>query len=170
MDQKKALQMKNEIKVVANFRILKIWKVYLMVFLIVSAFYVQYLGYAETPIYLLILLFLCPSIISYILKDLHRRFPHKILAFSIEEMPFILNTLKRRYQYERLSYLSDSITYLFILILICLWQFNLSNQVNAPFLLVSLPKAIIIGSLLIRYIGSFLYRVKLSHGLSEKKI
>lgn len=169
-DTNKATAMKKEIRSLSNYRSLQICKLFISVSLVIASFYVGLLDYAASPVYILLFYLVLPPLLSFILKDYNEKHNHPFLQSLIKDQPFLLNTLKKKYHYNKLNYTVNTISFFFVLFLLCLWQYNLSTMETVNKIASALPKIIITGGVLIRIIGSILYQLKLPYDLSHNKI
>lgn len=164
----KAVDMKNEIRSIANLQALIISKRYISVALIAAAFYLSAMGEAVSSLYILLFLNLLPPILSYSFKNTTWR--NKWLQALIKEEPFRLNNLKIKYKYSRINYISNSIAYLFTMLLIFLWQINYSNNEVSNYILSRLPLLILATSITLRFLAVVLYRIKLPYDLLHNRV
>jgi hypothetical protein len=172
MDNKnnKALVMKNEIRAIAGYKALLISKFFICLCLALSAYYVGYIGYASSPVYILLVYFVLPSILSYAFKDYSGKLDHKFLKEITNNPPFLLNSLKRKYHYTRVNYVTNNISFFFILFLICLWLSSMYKIDNISVFTLSIPKFMLIVGILLRILGNIFYLLKLPYDLTHNKV
>ncbi|MBH1942455.1 hypothetical protein I5677_16255 [Mobilitalea sibirica] len=120
MNELKKVKMKQERKVVSGYRSLMMSKHYISLCLIVSFFLVSYYGYAPSPIYILLIFYLLPPIIENSLKEYIGKRKDNFISKLIAESPFYLTTLQKKYRFNKLNYVSNSMVYIIIL----LWFYN----------------------------------------------
>jgi hypothetical protein len=171
MNQKdKAAAMKKEIRAVSNYKAMRISKYYISICLFLSAYVVGYFDYAASPVYILLVYLTLPSILAFAFQDYAKRYHNKFIAYATKEEPFLLNSLKQKYHYTRTGYTSNSISFVFILILLCTWLYNLSTIVNVNLIVFFLPVIIIAGGVLIRLFGSIIYQIKIPYDISHIRL
>jgi len=166
----KAYAMKNEIRAISGYRALIISKFFLSVSLILSTLYIGFFGYQISPFYIFLVLNLLPPILSYALKDYVKRYQFKLLKQIAEDTPFHLSTLKKKYHYSRLGYVTNSISFLFSLVFLFLWQYNCSTTPNTISTILYQPTFFILTSILIRFTGIIFYRIKLPIDLVNNRV
>ena len=167
----KAATMKKEINAVAGYRALMISKYFITLLLGIASFYLGIIRYAMSPFYILLMLNILPPILNYALKDYAKKnIVNRLLAGFVEDIPFQLNMLKRKYKYSRLNYFSNSISYLFALLLLCLWQYNYNITENINELIIKLPLTILATGVSLRFLGIVVYRLKFPYDLSHNKL
>jgi len=166
----KATVMRKEIKIISNYRALLISKFFICICLIIASYIVGYFGYATSPVYILLIFMVLPPIFSFAFKDYSKKFNYNFLKNITEDAPFLLINMKRKYNYSRVGYVSNSITFIFTLLLLCLWKYNLNSIDHTNPLIIYLPNIIIAGGLLIRIIVIIIYQVKLPYDLSHNRL
>ncbi|MBP1754271.1 MAG: hypothetical protein H6Q59_669 [Firmicutes bacterium] len=169
MNEKAAI-MKNEIRVVANHRALMISKWILSFALLFVALYLGILRFPISPLYILLFLIFLPPILSSAAKDYSKKSQNKVLLAIVQDDPFLLNTIKTKYKYTKLRYITNSASYLVSLFMISLWQYNYSHQYYLADYLKSIPITLLASSLMIRLLVILLYRLKLPYDLSNNKV
>ena len=165
-----AIIMKKEIRAVSNYRALIISKCYLTSVLGIASLYLGFLRYAMSPLYILLLLNILPPILVIAFHDYGKKYKVKVLLSITKDTPFQLSSLKKKYKYSKLSYVTNSVSYLFALILISLWQFNYNTSVNINTGLIKLPVIILITGVSLRFLGSLFYKIKIRYDLSHNKV
>ena len=164
-----SLIMKREIRVIANHRALMLSRYFLSILLGIVSLYLGFLRYPVSPLYILLFLNILPSIIKYAIHDYsNKNRNHFITAISAEK-PFKLENLKAKYKYSKLVYISNSISYLLAIFLLCLWQINYSNT-EIDSIISILPLSILAAGLMSRFLGLFFYRIKLPYDLLHNRI
>lgn len=166
----KALIMKTEIRSISGYRSLIISRISLSICLTASAFYVGILGYPSSPVYILLMLNLLPSILSYIFKDCAKKYKKPFFQYIIEDPVFNLRILKKKYHYSRLGYITNSLSFIIALILLIFWQYYCNTLQTLNLFIIYQPTLIIITNVLIRFFCIFLYRIKLPFDLSHNRI
>lgn len=162
--------MKNEIRMIAGYRALIISKYYFLLLLGMLGLFLAQKNLAASPLYVLLILSTLPPIISYALNDYAKKITHRLLIAATKDPQFKLKQLKSKYRYTRIKYVSNSVTYVFALLLICLWQVNYSNTMQAYPFLIYIPLVILISGLLVRLLGVVFYRFKLPYDLRHNKL
>ena len=152
--------LKRELWIVAKYRALIITRYLLLLFLISGTFIVSYFDYALSPLYILLLF----SILKYYSPKINWLSPY------VKEPEFQLTTVKKKYDYKRIHYLSHFITFHFVLVLLFLWQFNYITLPDMNRWLVLLPGFILLTGVIIRFVGSLYYYFKLDHALSNNSL
>lgn len=165
-----ASAMKKEIRLIAGYRALIISKYYLSILLGITTLYLAQKRYTVSSLYVLLFLDVLPQIVSFALKDYAKKLDHKILKTLTEDHEFKLKQLKSKYKYTKVNYLSNSVSYLLALLLICLWQINYSQWMQNHPVLVYLPLFVLSSSLLIRFIGIIFYQFKFPYDLRHNKL
>lgn len=108
-------QMDREIKVISSFRSLVLSRILLNIALIVSSVVLTFYGYRNpSPLYLLFILNVAPSIVAILLRS----------RFSGQKPAVQFPALTKKYRYSLLAHMSTSITFYFIYLLILLWHFS----------------------------------------------
>lgn len=169
MNEKAAL-MKREIRAVANYRALMISKWFLSFALLFAALYLGIRRFPVSPLYILLFLIILPPIIAFGLKDYGKKTNNKILLDIIMDNPFLLETLKAKYKYTKLHYISNSVSYLISFFLIGLWQYVYSQQYYLSAYLRSLPIMLIVTGIIIRLLGIWFYQLKIRYDISHNKV
>lgn len=166
----KAITMKKEISVVANHRALVISKGFLTYVLLITALYLGLRRLTASPLYILLFLILLPNILSFAAKDYGEKSQSKLLQNIINEQPFLLGTLKKKYKYTKLHYTSNSISYLISIILIGLWQYSFNTQYYLPDYIKYIPAITIASGLAVRLVGIVFYQLKFRYDLINNRI
>jgi len=166
----RATVMRKEIRIISNYRAVLISKFFIIICLAISSFFVGYYGYAASPIYILLLFLILPPILSFAFRDYSARFDNSFFKYIAKDTPFVLSSLKRKYSYTRVSYMSNSILFFFTLLLIFFWQYSLTSIGNINPIVLYQPNMIISGGILIRFIAIVYYQIKLPFDLSHNKI
>lgn len=166
----KSLLMKNEIRIIARYRALMISRYYFIVSLSLITIYLSILKLAPISFYILITLAVLPSILEYIILDHLKNHKTQYLNNIASEQPFCLSTLKKKYHYTRISYFTNSITYLFVLFFICLWQINYSLYAEYGPIASKLPYITLISGLTLRFLAVIIYKGKLPYDLSSNRL
>ena len=167
--KQEAVLMKSEIRTIANYKALQISKNYINGALIIAAFFFGYFQ-SMSPFYILIIINLIPIALSVGIPDLAKKSNLRLCGSIICDKPFRLNILKKKYKYSRLHYISASITYLFAIILLGLWQYRNSIDYYGRVYLQNIPCAILLTGLTLRLFCIFFYRRKLPYDLLHNKI
>ncbi len=165
-----AMSMKIEIRAISNYRAIILSKYYLSLVLSLTSLYLGFLKYAMSPLYIVIILNALPPILMFALKDYAQRYKNKLLTSITNEPRFRLNSLKRKYKYSRLSYISNSISYLVTIVFIGIWQFSNSNFVNIVPLLINVPVIILVTGLVVRVLVKIIYQLKLPYDLMHNRL
>ncbi len=166
----RATLMKYEIHAIANYKALMISKYYIAVLLGLVSLYLGYKRYNLSSLYILFILAVFPYAISAGLRDYSARGGSRFLTRITSEKHFLLNNLKRKYKYTTINYISNSIAYPIILILIGLWQFRNGSAYGMNDWLRNAPAFILTTGLLLRLAGVIFYRLKLPHDLTHNRI
>ncbi len=166
----KALAMKKEIKSISGYRALILSKVYICILLTISTLYLGIHRISNSPLYILLILLILPSIISYVLQDYTLKKQNHFIINLIQEPPVLLNSLRKKYRYSRVSYLSNQIAYLITVLLICLWQISNMKDMYLSDLLCKLPLLILTTALTLRFLLAILYSFKIPHDVMLNKI
>ncbi|MDF2906467.1 MAG: hypothetical protein K0R34_1788 [Herbinix sp.] len=169
MNEKAAI-MNKEIQAVASYRALLISKWFLSSFLLTVALYLGMLRFPISPLYILLFLNALPPIFTFAAKDYGKKSQNRILHDIITDVPFLLGTIKIKYKYSKLHYLSNSAAYLISLFLIGLWQYNYSQQYYLPIFLKTIPVSLLAISIVIRLIGIIYYRWKLPYDIAHNRL
>lgn len=181
MNEKAAI-MNKEIRAVAYHRALIISKWFLSSTLLIMALYLGIRRFPVSPLYILLFLNILPPIFSFAANDYGKKKQYKmngqanslvmnkILQDIIKDDPFLLGTLKRKYKYTKLRYVSNSASYLISLILIGLWQYNYNQQYYLPDYLQMIPILLLGSSIMIRLLGIVFYQLKLRYDLTHNKV
>ncbi|MHB8132416.1 MAG: hypothetical protein ACYDEX_25975 [Mobilitalea sp.] len=165
-----AIIMKKEIRAVSNYRALIISKYYLTSVLGITSLYLGFLRYAMSPLYILLLLNILPPILVLAFLDYGEKYNVKVLLSITKDSPFQLRNLKTKYNYSKLRYVTNSVSFLFALILIGLWQFNYNTSVNINTGLLKLPIIILTTCISIRFLGAIFYQIKIHYDLSHNRV
>jgi hypothetical protein len=166
----KAVIMKKEIRAVAYYQALIISKRLLSILLLLMSLYLGLLRFPMSPLYVLLFLNALPFVISYASKEYSKKNQNRILLELVKDDPFLLSTLKKKYKYTKLRYMSNSVSYLFSLFLIGLWQYSYRIHYYIPDNLQNIPVLFLSSSLLVRLIGIIFYQWKLPYDLSHNKL
>lgn len=166
----KAAIMKKEIRAVANHRALIISKLFLSSTLLIAALYLGFRRFPVSPLYILLFLNALPPVFSFAATDYGKKSQNKILQDIIKDDPFLLGTLKKKYKYTKLRYVTNSASYLISLILIGLWQYNYNQQYYLPDYLQLLPILLLASGIMIRLLGILFYQLKLRYDLSHNNV
>ena len=165
-----ASQMKKEIHIIANYRALIISKHFISLLLLAATLYLGIFRYPISPFYILLFLNILPYILNYAFRDYAGRYHSKLLISITQDIPFRLVHLKEKYKYTRLSYISNSFSYLLALLLLCLWQINYNTTADMVPTIAILPVSILITGLALRLLGVFLYFIKVPYDLSNNRL
>lgn len=165
----KSMLMKNEINIIAKHRALLLSKHYFTLVLSLISFYLGTMRLAVSSLYILIVLNALPPILHYAVKDYASKNTHKSLGIT-QETPFLLNSLKSKYKFSKLSYAANSIVYLIMVILICLWQINYSYTDHLNVFLRKIPFLTLITGLTLRFLFVVIYRIKLPYDLMHNRV
>ena len=168
--KEKAAIMKKEIRAVAYYRALIISKWFLTSVLLIMALYLGLRRFPISPLYILLFLNVLPPILSFAVIDYSKKAQYKLLQNMVRENDFLLGTLKKKYNYSKLRYISNSASYLISLILISLWQYNYSQSYYLPEHLRLIPILSLSVSILIRILGSGFYQLKFRYDVSHNKV
>lgn len=166
----KAAVMKKEIRAIASYRALMISKWFISSALLITALYLGIRRFPISPLYILLFLNALPVIISYTVNDYSRKSKNKIIQNMQKDDFFLLASLKKKYKYTKLRYISNSLSYLVALVLISLWQYNYNAFYYIPANFKYLPVRILATGLAIRLLGIVFYRLKLHYDLSYNKV
>lgn len=166
----KALIMKAEIRSISNYRALIISRISLSICLTASAFYVGILGYPASPLYILLMLNLLPSILSYIFKDCAMKYRNRLFKFITEDPAFYLRILKKKYHYSHLNHVTNSLSFLIALVLLIYWQYYCSTLQTINLFIIYQPALIVIINVLLRFFCIIFYRFKLPYDLSHNHL
>lgn len=166
----KAIMMKKEIRLLSQYRSLMISRHFLTLILSVIAIGFSFFHYNMAPLYTVILLNAFPPVLTYAIRDNIKNARNPLLIAVAKDETFLLEHLRKRYRYSRLSYLSNSITFLIAILFMALWQYNFSTKAPVPHYLERLPVIILSAGLLLRIIGIPFYRIKLHYDLTHNKL
>jgi len=166
----KAVAMKKEIRMIANYRALILCKLILSLFLGATSLYLGLIGYAMSPFYILLILNLLPPILTNALKGNQNNIKIKQFAYIILETPFQLNSLKGKYKYSRTKYIANMVSYLIAIFLILCWQYNYLTSENSQNFLFYFPLIALCLGLLSRLLLVVVYRLKLPYDLSHNRV
>jgi hypothetical protein len=164
------LQLNKAVRAIADYRSLMISKYITSAALLISFLYLGYLRYAVSPLYILIFLYALPPILTFAFTDYGKRYHFKLLNSFTQDNPNLLTTLRNKYHYTRLNYIANSISYLFMMILLLLWQYSNNRTTFIKSELINIPTIILTGSILLRIIGSAYYRIKLPYDLIHNRV
>ena len=168
MDQTASI-MKREIRMIANHRALMVSRYFFSILLGIASLYLGFKRYPVSPLYILLFLNILPSILKYAIQDYSQKYRNRlVIAISTEE-PFKLENLRTKYKYSKQVYISNSISYLIAIFLICLWQINYNNT-GIDSAISILPISILSLGLMLRFLSVLLYRIKLPYDLSHNRI
>ena len=172
----KSIQRKNRLKTmqkeilrISAYRALIISRFYMSICLTISLFLLVFSGYSEAAFYILLTVNLMPVILSYIVKDFAARTQKTILTALVSESPFLLDTLKKKYNYTKLRNFTNSVSYIAALPLLLLWQYSYPAD-GMPAYLLLLPTRILMSSVLLRILGIPFIYWKLHIDLSHNRI
>ncbi len=166
----KALTIKKEIRSIASHRALIISKYFLSFALLISGLYLGLIRLSATPFYILLFLYVIPIVISLSAEDHSRKTQHRLFQNIIRDKSFVLESLKTKYKYTKLRFVSNSLSYLTAIALIGLWQYNYKMQYYIPNHVKNIPVLILAVSLVIRFVGIIFYEQKLRYDLSHNKV
>ncbi len=166
----KASVMKKEIRAIASYQALMISRWFLSSALLITTLYLGILRFPVTPLYILLFLNTLPAIISYAVIDYSRKSQNILLQNIRKDDSFLLGTIKKKYNYTKLRYTSNSVSYLVAIVFIGLWQYNYSSYYYIPRYLKSLPFFILAVSLMVRLTGILFYQLKLHYDLSHNRV
>jgi hypothetical protein len=164
----KAAAMKIEIRTIAGYRALIVSKFFMSLLLFLASLYLGYLRYALSPFYILLMLNILPPVLKSAFKEYALK--NKLISRLTADEPFQLNILKTKYKYTKLSYSANTMSYLFALLLLCLWQYNYSTSSYIDVLVSRFPLFILISGVLLRFLGIVYYRLKFPFDLSHNKL
>ncbi len=159
-----------EIHAIASYRALLISKRFLSAFLLIMALYLGIRRFPVSPLYILLFLNALPIIFTFAVNDYYKKGQYKLLKNLVEEKPFLLGTLKSKYKYTKLGYVSNSISYLIAIVLIGLWQYNYNTQYYVSVYLKNIPFLILSSGLTVRLVGIVFYHFKLRYDLFHNKV
>ena len=167
--QNRLKAMQKEILKISTYRALIISRFYMSICLAISFFLLVFSGYSEAAFYILLIVNLMPAILSYIIKDFAARTQKTFLTALIRESPFLLDTLKKKYNYTKLRNFTNSVSYITALLLLLLWQYSYPAG-GLPAYLLFLPTGILMSSALLRILGIPFIYWKLHFDLSYNRI
>ncbi|MDF2541239.1 MAG: hypothetical protein K0S47_957 [Herbinix sp.] len=162
--------MKQELRKIANYIAVIQTGRFETISLGLSIIYVLTMKFAFAPIYILLTLHVLPLILSFWVKDYAKKYQYVYLERIVTEDKFLLNQLKEKYHYNKLNYLSRSITLGFTVFLLFLWQYRFHNLEHPNHYFENLPSGIIIGVVLIRIVAPFINYIRLHKALSMNKV
>jgi hypothetical protein len=162
--------MNKEIHAIASHRALLISKRFLSFCLLITALYLGIRRFPVSPLYILLFLNALPIIFTFAAKDYNKKGQNNFLQNLVREDSFILGTLKSKYNYTKLNYVTNSISYLTAIALIGLWQYNYNMQYYISSNLKSIPVLILASGLTVRLVGIVFYQLKLRYDLSHNNI
>ena len=162
--------MKREIRLISSYRSLMIGKYFLNLSLAFSIYQVVIHRLAISPLYILFLLNVLPPIITFCIIDYNHKHDNIKFKDFTYDRPFLLTTLKKKYNYHINLYLSNSISYLFSLVLLVLWHINYFYISKPNYWIVYLPIFIITSSLFLRIGVYWFYRLKLPQDIIQNKL
>ena len=165
----KAFQMNQEIRAIAAYRALVISKYYIAILLAMLSLYLGYLKINMSSLYIIIVLLAFPPLITSGMRDYSKKTSNVIMKL-IQEEPFHLGELRKKYHYSRLDYLANSVVYLVTLLLIMMWQFRNHIDPTLPDYLRNMPFIILALGLFFRLICLLFYRIKLPYDLTHNKL
>ena len=169
MNEKADIMIK-DIRAVAYYRALIISKGFLSSVLLIIGLYLGLRRFPVSPLYILLFLNALPPILSYAAIDYSKKSQNKILQTMVKDNDFLLGTLKKKYNYSKLRYISNSASYLISLILIALWQFNYSQSHYLPEHLRLIPIQLLFVTILMRIMGNVFYSLKFRYDLAHNKV
>lgn len=167
---KTAFIMKREVRSIASYRALIFGKYFLTILLGALSLYLGLKRYPMSPLYILIILSILPPILVYALKDYSKKSSIPILTAIVHEPEYKLTHLRDKYHYSRISYIANSISYLFALLLICLWQYNYNQTMQSHPILLLLPVIILVTGVISRFFIYIFYYFKLPYDLTHNKL
>lgn len=171
VDEKKRLKMmRKEIRQIANFRALNISKYYMSICLAITFLLLSFAGFTESALYILLILNIMPAVLSYIIKDAATQGNRKFPKSMVEEQPFILRNLKRKYHYTKLNYITNQVSYTITMILLLLWQYNYTTKGGIQSNFTYVPTGILLSSFAIRIFCILIYFWKLPNDLFHNRI
>lgn len=162
------MDINKEIRSLSNYRALLLSKYYISVLLLIVSIYLVIKKYPASSFYILIILYTFPAILNFALSDYAKKYKSKLLLRITKDIPFILQSLKNKYKYTQLNYISNSITYLLCMLLLFLWQISYSKSSEG--LLSLVPYIIIVSGIAVRIIFLIIYHFKLTHHVKHNRI
>ncbi len=166
----KAMIMKKEIRQLSQYRSLIISRHFLTLILSITTIAFVTGNYNMAPLYTVILLNIFPPVLEYAISDNIKNAKLPFLIALAKEETFLLSHLKKKYQYSRVKYLSNSVTFLIAMLFLALWQYNFSTKALVPPYLQKLPVIILSSGLFLRIIGFPFYQVKLHYDLTHNRL
>jgi hypothetical protein len=166
----KAIIMKKELRAVANYRALIISKNFLSFVLLIIALYLGIRRFPMSPLYILLFLNFLPAIFRFAANDYGMKSDNQYIKDLIKDETFLLSSLKAKYRYSRLNYVTNSVSYLISLILIALWQYNYNNQYYLSDFLKQIPVTVLAAGLVIRLFGVLFYNRKLPYDVEHNRV
>lgn len=167
---KKSSIMKKEIRLISQYHSLIISKYVITFCLFICSYFIGYWDYAMSPVYIVLLLNVFPPLLVYIFSQNIHKNSNKFYHELIIDTPFILSSLKKKYHYSREQYIANSISFLFSLLLLILWQYNYLTWTEIDLRVLYLPSLIVIIGILVRFIGIIFYQIKLPHDLFHNNV
>lgn len=169
MNEKSSL-MKNEIRLIARYRGMMISKYYFILILSLITIYLSMLRLAPSSLYILFTSVVMVPILKFMLIDLSHKHHNRFLTEIKQESPFLLSSLKQKYNYSKTNSFVNSITYIITCLLICLWQISnsLSDELNTY--LCRLPFTVLITGVMLRFLSVAIYRAKLPYDIIHNKL
>jgi hypothetical protein len=164
---KQANHVDTEIRSIANYQALIISKYYISSILILITLYLGFFRYNVISLYILIILTLFPHAFAVAIRDYADKTGARFLAGITADSSFQLASLKSKYNYTKLKYVSNSISYLITMLLIGLWQYSYNKELSLREEVRYLPLLVMSSGLLLRLLGVFYYRIRLSYSLSH---
>ncbi|HHV09799.1 MAG TPA: hypothetical protein GXX75_05930 [Clostridiales bacterium] len=162
--------MKKEIRAIASYRALIISKAFISILLGIVTLYLAYFRYPASPLYILLLLNALPPILKFAFQDYAKRYPNKLLLGITQDTDFTLNYLKGKYKYSKPGSVSNSVSYIIALFLMCLWQLQYSRSGNTGPYMTLVPVTIMAAGLGLRFLSALLYNFKLHYDISHNKM
>jgi flagellar biosynthesis protein FliQ len=166
----KAIIMKQEIRAISNYRSLIFSKYYLSLFLGITTIYLGYLRYALSPLYILILLYIIPIILTTMFKDNADKSNNRYIRQLFDEPVFILDNLKHKYRYSKTVCIVNSISYFIANLFIGLWQYDYATTNINNTILSFTPIIILTTGLLLRAICYLVYYIKIPFDLHHNRV
>lgn len=167
---KTAIAMKKEIRSVSNYRALLISKYYLNTVLLIITLYLGMINYAVSSFYVLLMLNLLPPILSAGFKDFNTKYDISLMKRIVLDSPFLLNSMKKKYRYTHLRYITNSISYIIAFLLLAIWQYSYNRTDNLLPRLAFVPLFVALSTLILRITGSIFYRLKLRYDILHNKV
>lgn len=168
-EEKKLKIMRKEIRQIAKYHALIISRYYMTVCLAISFLLLAFVGFTESALYILLILNLMPSILSYILHDASTKRNSKFLLSLVSDDSFIFTSLKRKYHYSNLKYITNQVSFTVTLLLLLLWQYNYITKGGIQSNFTYLPTVILVSSVALRILCTLIYLWKLPNDLKNNR-